>query len=165
MDDSSSNDESPEAQIDRIIKKRKDINKKYLVGGNRLKCVEPDSENTTDSVSSQNILEEGDFVPTCKFLHDHYTQEQILHTMRDLGSSTHTTVRLESAVSRGSQTIGRQYAKRRKCKWCGKRTTVKCFECDQTYCFSLQKGALSCFHFHVNGIKRVSRVARRTRNK
>ena len=52
MDDSSSDDESLEAQIDRIIKKRKDVNKKYLVDGNRFKYVEPDSEDTTGSVSS-----------------------------------------------------------------------------------------------------------------
>ena len=163
--DEISSDESLDAQLERIIKKRKDVKRKYLVGGNRFKCIEPESENTVGSTSTVNTLEEGDFVPTFKFLHDHYSKDQILHTMRDVASSTHTAVKLDSTVSLGENTKGRQYAKRRKCKWCGKRTTVKCFECDQTYCFSLRKGALSCFHFHVNGIKRVSRVARRTRNK
>ena len=80
--------------------------------------------------------------------------------MKDVGSCTHSAVQLPKTVSKGRNTKDKAYIKQRKCALCDKKSTVKCMECNEVYCFpSLSKSSinLSCFYKHVHNITNKKR--------
>ena len=138
--------------------------KKCTVGDNAFKPLDLEESATLSDNDSGCSSWDEDFVPTWRQLHKRYGKDNIACEMKDLGSNPHTAVKLCTVVSRGQCTQGRKYATRRKCKWCGERSTFKCFQCNRVYCFSSNPNAdwtKTCFYRHVNSIRSPKRVARR----
>ena len=78
---------------------------------------------------------------------------KLLQVTRDVRSCKHTAVKMKMVYLRGMSTKNRPYVRPKMCQWCGKKTTVKCLECDNAYCYPLDdsKGNVidSCFYSHV----------------
>ena len=82
-------------------------------------------------------------------------ESEILQTMYDARGRKHSALKLKQQQSNGRKTKNKNYTTVRKCVVCGKKSRVKCLECDKVYCFPIRnKEAVhhSCFKQHIEEI-------------
>ena len=91
-------------------------------------------------------------------------KDYAIEVLKDCNGGLHSVMKLKSAVSNGTTTKGKIYINPRQCMECGKLTRVKCYQCNEIYCYPLKdkKNIRSyCFYKHVKGICKMKQSKRR----
>ena len=138
-------------------RKRKEVGRRdFFVGDVRkFRKIEPQDEISSSSGSSDNgDIGYGSLTNRQRLAMA--DDDDILQQMKDIGGGSHTECKLGVVVSKGKATKGKRYVNRRKCVWCGVKTSVHCIECGKVYCYPVlnrTKVVDSCFYHHVHYFK------------
>ena len=62
---------------------------------------------------------------------------RVIRSFQDVNGNTHTVMKLETTLSGGKKTKGKQYCKPRLCMACKKRARTMCYKCGEVHCYPI----------------------------